>query len=187
MCSFPVKRQFDMSDIIFALKSKKANLQIKLESCVKQDVCGVYFYSQSKVALDMTELNSEDILRLISELKLTGSYDYIIIDCDFSLDKKHFDIYRQAHSFVWVSDGSEISNIKTYRAFNAISTLEMNNDAPLTSRMALVYNKFSNKTSKMMDDIGLRNIGGVPVYVHSSVNQVIEQIVQKDIFNKMYL
>lgn len=66
---------FDMSDIIFALKSKKANLAMKLESCVKQDGSGVYFYSQSKIALDMHELNSEDIMRLLSELKLYGEYD----------------------------------------------------------------------------------------------------------------
>lgn len=76
---FSAEGQFDMSDIIFALKSKKANLSLKLESSVKQDNSGVYFYSQTKVALDMLELSADDILHLISELKLTGSYDYIRI------------------------------------------------------------------------------------------------------------
>lgn len=84
---FSGQGQFDMSDIIFALKSKKTNLPLKLESCVKQDTRGVYFYSQAKIALDMLELNTEDILRLISELKLMGEYDYIIVDIDFGIDK----------------------------------------------------------------------------------------------------
>ena len=41
---FAGEGQFNMSDIIFSLKSKKANLAMKLESCVKQDHTGVYFY-----------------------------------------------------------------------------------------------------------------------------------------------
>lgn len=40
---FSAEGQFDMSDIIFALKSRKANLSMKMESCVKQDRRGVYF------------------------------------------------------------------------------------------------------------------------------------------------
>ena len=52
---FSAEGQFDMSDIIYALKSAKANLTLKLESCVKQDATGVNFFSASKVALDMQE------------------------------------------------------------------------------------------------------------------------------------
>ena len=59
---FAAEGQFDMSGIIFALKSKKTNLSMKMESCVKQDPRGVYFYSQSKVALDMLELGADDYL-----------------------------------------------------------------------------------------------------------------------------
>ena len=54
---FNAEGQFDMSDIIYALKSAKANLALKLESCVKQDSTGVYFFSATKVALDMQELH----------------------------------------------------------------------------------------------------------------------------------
>ena len=121
---FSGEGQFDMSDIIFALKSKKANLPLKLESCVKQDSKGVYFYSQTQIALDMLELGCDEVIRLISELKLTGGYDYIIVDSDFGLDKDSLKIYRLAHSIVWVGDGSEASNNKIFRAYNALNTLE---------------------------------------------------------------
>lgn len=180
---FNAEGQFDMSDIIFALKSKKANLAMKLESCVKQDETGVFFYSQSKVALDMMELNSEDILRLISEVQIAGSYDYIIIDTDFSISREALNVYRKAHTVVWVGDGSEMSNIKLLRAFNALNILEQNADSPIPNRLALVYNKFSNKTSKVLEDIGIKNIGGAPRYEHASSAQVVEQLAMKDMFN----
>ena len=180
---FTAEGQFDMSDIIFALKSKKTNLAMKLESCVKQAENGVFFYSQSKIALDMMELNSDDIMRLISELQLTGSYDYIVVDIDFSIDRDALKIYRKAHTVVWVGDGSELSNSKLFRAFNALNTLEQNADSPIPNRMVLIYNKFSNKTSKTLAEIGIKNIGGAPRFEHATSEQVLEQLSAKDMFD----
>lgn len=182
---FQADGQFDMSDIIFALKSKKTNLSLKLEGSVKQDQCGVNFYSQSKLALDMLELTPEDLLRLVSEIKLTGSYDRIVIDMDFSMNKEIMKIYRQAHAWVWVGDGSETSNMKIFRAYNAIATLEAKAESPLTNRLCLIYNKFSSKSSKALDGIELKNIGGAPRYEHASVEQVLDQLKSMDMFDKI--
>ncbi len=182
---FSAEGQFDMSDIIFALKSKKTNLALKLESCVKQDPRGVFFFSQSKIALDMLELSTDDILRLINELKLTGSYNAIILDIDFSLSKGSLKVLREIHSIVWVGDGSEISNTKLFRAYNALATMEQNADAPLTNRLMLVYNKFSNKTCKTMDELGIKSIGGCQRFEHATTAMVLEQLIKKDFFDKI--
>ena len=180
---FDAEGQFDMSDIIFALKSKKTNLSMKLESCVKQAENGVFFYSQSKLALDMMELTSEDVMKLISELQLTGSYDYIIVDVDFSISSEALKVYRMAHTIVWVGDGSEQSNSKLFRAFNALNILEQSADAPLVNRMVLIYNKFSNKTGKILTDIGIKNIGGTPRFEHATSRQVLAQLSAMDMFD----
>lgn len=182
---FEAAGQFDMSDIIFSLKSKKTNLSMKLESCVKQSDDGVFFYSQSKIALDMLELSSEDIQRLITEIQFTGSYDYIIVDTEFSVDKDDLNLYRKAHTVVWVGDGSEISNMKLFRKYNALNTLEQKADSPLTNRVALIYNKFSNKTSKTINEIGIKSIGGAPRYEHATTKQVIEQLSAMEMFDKL--
>lgn len=182
---FEAEGQFDMSDIIFALKSKKANLSIKLESCVKQAENGVCFYAQSKIALDMMELSYEDITRLINELSLTGSYDYIVVDTDFSIEKDALNLYRKAHTVVWVGDGSEMSNIKLFRAFNAMKTLEQSADSSILNRLVLIYNKFSNKTSKTLDDIGVKNIGGAPRFEHATAAQVLQQLSGMEMFDKL--
>ncbi len=180
---FSAEGQFDMSDIIFALKSKKANLSMKLESCVKQDYSGVYFFSQTKVALDMLELDSEDILHLISELKLTGSYDYIVLDTEFQLDKGYLDTFRQVHSIVVVGDGSEISNIKIFRGYNALITKEQDSESSIANRMVLMYNKFSNKNSRALDNIELKNIGGAPRYEHATTEQILNQLSTLTVFD----
>ena len=182
---FEAEGQFDMSDIIFALKSKRANLSLKLESCVKQDMRGVYFYSQSKIALDMLELSKEDILRLISGLKLSGSYEYIVLDCDFGIDAGRRSILRETDAIVWVGDGSAISNTKISRAYQAMGILEQQEDSPLLNRLCLVYNKFSNKTGTTLDGIEIRNVGGAPRYEHATTEQVLSHLAELLIFEKI--
>lgn len=182
---FTAEGRFDISDVIYALKTKKANLILKLESCVRQSPQGVNFYSKAKIALDMLELKSEEASRLIVELNASGLYDYIIIDGDFRIDRDYLQVYRQMQSVIWVSDGSEISNEKTRRAYQALSVMEKNLDVSLTGRIAFIYNKFSNKTGKTMEDIDVKNIGGAPKYEHLSSAQVIARLSVMDMFEKL--
>lgn len=180
---FEGQGQFDMSDIIFALKSKKTNLHLKLESCVKQDNSGVYFYSQPKVALDMMELSTDDILRLLSEVQLMGEYNYIIIDADFSLNKESLRLYREAQDIILVGDGSELSNAKLRRAYEALYIIEQSADAPLTNRLSFMYNKASSKTGQTLEIEGLRELGGAPKYERATTAQILSQIAPMPLFD----
>ena len=182
---FDGQGQFDLSDIIFALKSKKTNLPLKLESCVRQATNGVYYYAGSKVVLDRMELNTEEILRLIAELKLTGEYEYMILDLDFGIDGETLKLYRQAQSVVLVGDGTEPSNNKTERAYAALTILEQNSDAPLTNRMAFLYNKVSSKGGQMLGVTGLKVLGGAPRYTGATVRQITEQLSQMAFFDSI--
>lgn len=182
---FDGEGQIDMSDVIFALKSKKASLQIKLKACVKQDLRGVSFFSKAKHALDMMELNAEEINRLIKEINATGEYDYIIMDLDFGLDKELLSIYRQAHGFVLVGNGSAVSNEKTARAYEALTTLEMNADTPLTNRTKFLYNRVSSKSGQTIEAPGLQVLGGAPVYADASMDMLLAQLQTLDVFDKI--
>lgn len=155
--------QFDMSDVIFALKNKKGTLGIKLESCVRCDGSGVFFYSPPKIALDMLELDSEDIVNLLNELKTSGGYDRIIVDTDWAIDKNSCSVFKLAHSIVWTGDGSVISNGKLLRAYEALAVMERSSDIALCGRVCVIYNKFSNKMGQTLDpSSGIRSIGGAP-------------------------
>ncbi len=182
---FEAEGQFDMSDVIFAIKSKKANLPLKLESCVKQDPRGVYFYSETKNAMDMLELKNEECIYLISELKISGTYDYIVLDLDFMLGKDMMALYNQTHAFVWVGDGSDLSNGKIKRAYEVITTLDGNSDMPLSSRIYLIYNRFSSKTSAILEGVEIKNIGGIKKFEQATTQQVMMQLASNAVFNQI--
>lgn len=176
--------QFDMSDVIFALKSKKSNLGLKLEGSVRQDPRGVYFYSPSKIALDMMELNADDVHSLLAALSRNG-YNYIVVDADFSLDQEMLKIYKEAHAMVLVGNGTDNSNLKTERALAALKTMEHNADIPLTNRISFLYNKVSSKGSKEIRMEQLRILGGTPVYAATSTDQLLDQLRYLDAFDKI--
>lgn len=182
---FSADGQYNMSDVIYALKSRKSNFSLKLESCVRQDLRGVFFYSGARIALDMFELACDEIINLISELSMTGNYDYIVIDIDFIFGRDLMQIYRQANSIIWVGDGSEVSNEKIARAYMALTTLDQGFGVPLKDSVLLLYNKFSNKTSKNIDNINLKSIGGAPRYEHVDTRQVLSLLSQMDLFDKL--
>ena len=172
----------DMSDIIFALKSRKSNLMLKLESCVRQDPSGVFFFSASQNALDMAELSDEDVRRFLSELRMSGSYDCIVLDLDFALDSRTLKILQDVQSVIWVGDGSEISNQKLVRIYQTLQILDQDSDNPLLSRLHILYNKFSSHTSSIPTEVDLKSIGGAPRYEHATTKMILEQLSQMSMF-----
>lgn len=182
---FSGEGQSDLSDIIFALKSRKANLAMKLESCVKRSGQGVYFYSQSKVALDLLELSEEESLQLLEGLRLTGGYDYIILDLGFNMSEQVRNLHRQAQIIVWVSDGSELANHKVRRAYESLEIREGNEDRPLTERLCLAYNRYSSKTGHQLEDLPLRVVGGARRFENRTVDQVVAELSQSEIFEQL--
>ena len=183
---FSSEGQFTFSDIIYALKSNKANLSMKLESCVKQDENGVFFFSQPNNSLDMLELSSEDVIRLLNELKLTCDYEYIVIDMQYSINDKKMEILKLVDCILLVSDGKEISNEKLLRSHNALCIMEQSSDINITGKMLLFYNKFSNKTSVAINNIDIKNIGGAPKYENANTKQIMRQLAQMSVFDSIF-
>lgn len=172
----------NMSDVIYALKSKKSNLVLKLESCIRKSNEGVYFFSSAKVALDILELSYSDIETLIGNIQGMDNYDEIIVDIPFSLDEGRLQLLSKAEKIIMVCDGSEISNKKFLRAFEAISILESDEKINIMRKVAVIYNKFSNKNSSMLSDSFINTLGGTPRYENATVEQIKMELVKMDFF-----
>lgn len=177
---------YNLSDIIFALKSKKSNLALKLESFVRQDQSGVCFFEAGRTPLDIFEMTGDDISRLIDELKMSGIYDYIIIDSDFQLNDMALTLMQYANYLIFISDGSEVSNIKFTRLNEALNIIETQKNISLVHKIALIYNKFHKNTSKVIEGVSDTNVFGVVgEYAGVSNLQIAKQISQTQIFSSL--
>lgn len=182
---FAGEGQFNLSDIIYVLKSRKSNLALKLESTVKQDASGVYFYSNPVVALDMMELTEDDKLRILKELVVTADYDTIVLDLPLSFEKEKLDLLKFADSLIFVSDGSHVSRIKLARVYMAMKVIEEQNEIWLQNKSYILYNKFSNKTSQILDTVELKPLGGIPRFENATSHQIVDQIAGMNVFNSL--
>ena len=163
---FSGEGQFTMSDIIFALKGRKANLAMKLQSCVKKATCGVDFFSTSQTALDMLELDTDDIM-----------------DMDFDLGECFKKLQTMLNGIVMVGDGSAVANRKLYRAVEALEIMEKNLNMPIINRTFIIYNKFRSQGGKVLEHIPVDILGGTPFYMQATTEQVVKELSCTKIFD----
>lgn len=177
--------QYDFSDVLFALKSGKGSMALKLESMVRRDVSGVYFYCSTKNALDLLEMEENELCSLLGELCATGGYDEIVIDTDFIFDKKTIRIFEMSDKIVFVDDGAEISNAKLVRGYQALRAYGHQKGIAILEKAGVFYNKFSSRTSRMVEGLELKNFGGIPRFENGTAKQIIGQLVSLGDFEKM--
>lgn len=179
---FACDGQFDFSDVIYAVKSNKTNRAMKLQSTVKQDPTGVYYYSSVRIPLDMMEMGSADYLTLQNELKALGCYDYVVMDMEFPKKQSAFKFFEHCNAIVLVTDGSEMATAKLDKAVRGIQILDGQADFAVQPRMWLLKNKTA------MNDIQhneLRVLGSFPVYQTVSSAQMAKQLSLSNIFGQL--
>lgn len=182
---FSAEGSFDMSDVIYTVKSGRGNLPIKLESCVRCDSRGVYYFSTAKTSLDIMELTGDEKGRLVSALMGSGHYDAIILDMDFSLAQDNLALLRQAHAVVWVTDGLPASNHKLGRAFEALQILERDRHPALPERVCMIQNKFSQELGDTTAGLGIRRAGNVPKLRHTVGESLAAALAASDTFDRI--
>ena len=123
---------------------------------------------------------------MLDELCASGRYDYIITDIDLDLNPKVEKILEYSSKIVFVSDGTDISNMKLDRGLQTMRLWAQQKNEVLMSQAYLYYNKFSNKTSKAVQGLDLEELGGVPRFEHATTQQVIEQLINIPNFAKLY-
>lgn len=170
----------DMSftDIIVALKSKKSNLPLKLESAIKTDKSGVDYLDISKNTYDMCELEDEEISELILGITQTREYSEIIIDVSGGFDQRKLLLMREhAGRIVCMNDGSSTGNLKFQRFCELLKVLEdRDKEAVVFEKMILLYNRYSSKTSTQLKESPVQVIGGIHRYEGIGGRELIEQI-----------
>lgn len=177
--------QGSFEDVIYAVKSRKGNLYLKMESSVKRDESGVYFFSKTSTALDMNELKAEEIRRILTELQTFCDYEYIVLDLDFSIGEEKLSVLAECSQIVMVSDGSQVANDKTTRMLFALNILEQQRDRKLMMRMGILYNRFSSSTSKKLEGWDIQEIGGMKRYEGYGLKQLVQELSRLPVFDRL--
>lgn len=179
----------DVADLIRAMRDPAVNLREQMENIIKKDSSGVHFVSRTKHIMNMQELDVGSMLRLISELQFTGSYDDIVLDMDFSLDRAMLAIYAMADDIVLVGDGSRSSEDKAERALDALTF--MYRGKPMTKRIYRLYNRVDQAQELEWNREHVPVLGAIGAYTcaggrkDNKEREIVEMLAAEALFDKL--
>lgn len=173
---FQAPGEGSFSDIIYMLKSKHVNIALKLQSIVKQTAEGIYFFDDCTQAMDILELTDGEFEKLIGVLQSTEMFDRIIIDLGSSVTAIMLRAFGISSKVICVSDGSETCQIKFKKLIEILEVQERQKDISLIPRLAIIYNKFSNKSGIAVDMGKYSVLGGMPRYEGINTRQIVEKL-----------
>lgn len=172
-------------DIIFALKSKRSNLALKLESAVRTSKEKVCFFEPCDSALDMKELSAEEIKVLLEELLSNGAYKEVIIDIDNHLGEVEIAVMEMVDHIVCVENGNEENEKKFMKYYRALDMIEKRNGKELADKVLLFYNKFSNKTGRDISGGRVVVAGGMPRFEGVQMAGIVGRAAVMDVFEQL--
>lgn len=168
-------------EIIFALKSRRKALSIKLASMVSRDNSGVYFFEESKNGLDVMELVQNDLKELLMVIQSMGEYDKVILDVGNSLGEKDISALIYAGKVVVVIENSDISDIKLEKYIQSLRVIENQKKADICTKMILFYNKVFRQTALPEQKCGVRVAGSYPKIENGTYAGVIERLSELEV------
>ena len=173
---------FTLSDVLYSIKSKHANLFLKMESMVKKDASGVFFYDSCKVPLDIRDTKPEEIERLIKASTESKAYDYLILDVDSAMTSRQKTVFEQSSFIILVGNGTPSSNVKMERMVEAIR-LEGDQEGRILRKLMILYNGFHTGAQKAKLQEDIPELGGINAYKNGTCHQIAEEIAGKTVFN----
>ena len=165
------------TDVIFALKSRKANLTLKLESIVRKSPEGVCFFGNCRNPLDSTELDSEELATLIDELSGSCGYERIVIVSDFFISEKLSVLLGKADDVIIVSGDSPLSQQRILQKQAVIDGLEKREMTGLKEKLKILFNKSAGTLQ-----LGIPVMGVIPDTGCGRAKDIIKRMTDTGVF-----
>lgn len=150
-----------LAEAMGAVVGKKKNLSMKVSKCISTDNSGVNFLSPYKCILDMNEVTAENFNTLMNTI-CAMNFEYIIIDTDLTFDERIMGVFSKSSKIICITDATPVSNKKTTDAIDVIRLIDGKNGTSVADKLAVIYNKYSDTTSVLIEDKKITINGAIP-------------------------
>jgi cellulose biosynthesis protein BcsQ len=182
---FNAEGKFSMSEIIYAIKSNKDNMAIILETSLKMDSSGVFFYDSCPNPFEINELKAEELIKLLSCFSEIGAYKYIIIDINYMLNELCFSLLKYSNKVFFVTEAREEHQIRLNKILKSISIKEKRDNQEYMTKLGIVCNKYINNFG---DDIHYEELEFacyIPKYNDVNTKSIAKEIAKTSILDTL--
>ncbi len=183
--SFKGEEKPGLDELVYALKSRRNTLGLKIESSVSQDEAGTYYFKECANPMDLQSLLPEEIEELLKAIEAAKIYDKVIIDLGNGLQDKEITVMSLANRVVMVTDNSEIAALKLRRCLAFIQTVEETKKVDIFSKIHIYFNKVLKNTQIPEQISQIRVCGAFPVIENGNFTGIIEKISGMELLQGM--
>ena len=158
---FQGEQEKNLSNILYFLKSKSANLSLQIEGAKCVDpLYKVHYFQPPDSSYDFTEDVSQELYRLLQELKITQQYDRIFIDFSSSINKNNLAVLRNCDVLLLVAEENPTSVVKIKCFLKELHLLlSREEEAEFMERLYLVLNKTIHAEVDTVEDLSINQKG----------------------------
>lgn len=172
-------------DVLFALKSRRNVLELKISSAVSRDGNGVFFFRVCQNVPDIMEMTGGDLKELLSAIRRMREYDKVILDIGNGLGDKEIAAMAYAERTVIVMENRGIASDKFTRYLQTLQMFEKNRKTDICSKFVILYNKILQqaKLPEQVEDVKV--MGGIPRLENGSYSEIIDRIAGMDVLQNI--
>lgn len=174
-----------MDEIIFAMKSRRNILPLKLVSAVSTMADGIFTYGPCSDLCNMLELNQKDIQNLLHGVSALSEYQKIIVDIGTSISYREVEVFRQADAIIYIIDESDIGKKKYEKFYNFMENLSKKEHQRFSKKILIFRNKVRGNYSAASSIFHNRIIGWAPFVSINAYDLVVSRIAQSDSFHDL--
>lgn len=165
-----------MSNVLFAVKCKKGNLQLKIESALRQVYGGVYYLAPPKNPMEITEMNEEEWKELLGAVKSMGKFHAVVMDLPDMLNGITQSVLKSVEKLILVTDEKDVTIAKTQILLDCYRQLDIAQKTNICGKMMAVQNRSQGPRR----EIGIPVICQLPLITAFQTElQLIDKIVNQ--------
>jgi hypothetical protein len=135
-----------MSNILYYLKEKNENLILKIEGAKCLDPTSkVQYFTPSDCAIELQDMQPDEIKLLIDTLKTMGQYDVIIVDMNSYFDEKTLEVFNECDKIVGICTQDLIGMFKFKCYLKELMAFLKLEKISLRDKLQITVNKYNHE------------------------------------------
>lgn len=165
-----------MDELVYAVKSRRNTLGLKIESSVSRDGAGTYYFKECANPMDLQTLSAEDVKELLKAIEVSKDYDRVIIDLGNGLQEREITVMAMANRIAMVTGLGDVAMAKLLRYLDYVQTVEETKGLDIVSKLQIYVNRTMKNTSLPEQVSQIRVAGALPLIENGDFAGVVDKL-----------
>ncbi len=174
-----------LDELVYAIKSRRNTLELKIESSVSRDESGVYYFKECENPMDLQTVSPDDMKELLKAIETSKTYDKVVIDLGNGIQDREVAVLSMANRIVMVAEQGEPAERKLQRYLEYMQTVEETKQVDIISKMQIYFNK-TLKSACLPEQVSQVRIGGAfPLIENGDFAGIVNKLADMELLQGM--